>query len=93
MTKCPARVISNGWAHAGWRVDKQVESCNKLAAYDWLTVLPGMLQISPLLPFRLSPNFIYTSRTGQNSSCDHTKQHAMLLQSTASRNGLPGGLA
>ena len=27
--------------HAGWRVDKQVESCTKLAAYDWVTLLPG----------------------------------------------------
>ena len=26
---------------AGWRVDKQVESCMKLADYDWLTLLPG----------------------------------------------------
>ncbi|CAK0771378.1 hypothetical protein CVIRNUC_003855 [Coccomyxa viridis] len=24
-----------------WRVDKQVESCTKLAAYDWVTLLPG----------------------------------------------------
>ena len=24
-----------------WQVGKQVESCEKLAAYDWLHVLPG----------------------------------------------------
>lgn len=24
-----------------WRVDRQVESCEKLAAYEWLHLLPG----------------------------------------------------
>ena len=35
------RSTSEGPQCAGWRVDKQVESCMKLAEYDWLTLLPG----------------------------------------------------
>ena len=30
-------------AHAGCSVEQQVESCLKLGAYDWLTLLPGTL--------------------------------------------------
>ena len=32
-------------AHAGSSIDEQVESCIKLASYDWLTLLPGMLNV------------------------------------------------
>ena len=31
---------------AGWRVDKQVDSCVLLAEYDWHIVLPGELPVA-----------------------------------------------
>ena len=35
-----------GMRFAGWRVDKQVDSCVLLAEYDWRIVLPGDLPLA-----------------------------------------------
>ena len=42
---CNADVQVSFGAHVGSSIGEQVESCIKLASYDWLTLLPGMLNV------------------------------------------------